>query len=65
MDKSTEYTLEPICPYCGNEESDAWEINFGGIDGETEHDCGSCGETYFVQRNAIITYTTKALSKGE
>ena len=49
----------PVCPYCGNLERDAWEINFGGgCDGDTDTDCGACGKTYHVSRQCSFTYTT-------
>jgi hypothetical protein len=56
------FSSKPVCPYCGNEEEDAWEIDFGdGLEGDTEHDCGSCGETYFVSRSVSIYYSTQKL----
>ncbi len=33
---NTEFTDKPICPYCGHSERDAWEIDFGGMDGDVE-----------------------------
>lgn len=58
----TRMTDSPICPYCGHRERDAWEINFGpGMDGDTIHTCGSCGEEYDCYREVIVTYTTRAI----
>jgi hypothetical protein len=59
--EGTEYTDEPIYPYCGNRERDAWEINFGGMDGDTEHTCGSCGEDYFLSRKVLVSYSSSKL----
>lgn len=57
---SIDCTAEPICPYCGHRERDAWEINFGlDLEGETEHTCGSCGEDYKVSRHVDINYSTQ------
>lgn len=58
----TWHTDEPVCPYCGYVERDAWEIDFGpGIEGVCEIDCGSCDKTFEVSRNCSISYTTKEI----
>lgn len=57
---NTENTREPICPHCGHQEQDAWEIDFGGAEGGTIVACGSCGEDYFCYREIDVRYTTKA-----
>lgn len=61
MSYDLEYQSEPVCPYCGNRERDAWEIDFGGMEGDTETDCGSCGRAYRVSRHVTIYYTTHPL----
>ena len=38
------YTEEPVCPYCGHKDHDAWGINFGGMEGETVSSCGNYNE---------------------
>ena len=54
----------PICPHCGHEEKDAWEINFGEcLDGDTETCCNSCGKDYFVRRDVQIYYSTQKLKE--
>lgn len=56
----TEHRDDPICPYCGHVERDAWEIDLGpGIEGDGESDCVECGNTYLISRHATITYSTK------
>ena len=55
----TEHRDFPICPKCGHEEFDAWEIHLG-LCGDGETDCGSCGYTMLISRHCSITYTTKA-----
>lgn len=57
-DPDTSFTDEPVCPYCGHEETDAWEIDFGGCDGDTEHSCGSCGEDYHLSRQVTFHYAS-------
>jgi ribosomal protein L32 len=53
-------THNAICPYCGHEDQDSWEIDLGvGIEGDGEMDCQDCGETYRVSRSCDVTYTTK------
>jgi len=55
----TWHTPNAICPYCGYENYDSWEIA-GGEEFDGEHDCHSCGETMLISRNVEVTYTTKA-----
>jgi len=52
------YTEEPVCPYCGHKDHDAWGINFGGMEGETVSSCGNCGEYYTITRQVTIYYST-------
>ncbi len=55
----TRNTTFPVCPYCGHENKDAWEIDFGpGLDGKADSSCGMCGKDYEVYRDVIVTYTT-------
>lgn len=59
---SEKLTDQPICPYCGSVERDAWEINFGpGIDGDTVHTCGHCGEEYLLERVVFVQYSSSEL----
>ncbi|MET0331309.1 MAG: hypothetical protein ABW154_07755 [Dyella sp.] len=59
----TAWTNEPTCPYCGQRECDAWQIDFDGIEGDVVHTCGSCDEEYQLARNAIITYTSERMKR--
>lgn len=55
----TAYQDAPVCPYCGHHQRDAWEINFGpGAEGETEIECGECGEAFAASRICTISYST-------
>ena len=56
------YTIEPECPYCGHLVRDAWELNFGGMEGETTHECGHCEREFTVERSVSISYTTRPLA---
>lgn len=57
-----EQTYLPVCPHCGKEERDAWEINFGASE-EAEINCGYCGNPFHIYRNVSVSYTTKRLEK--
>lgn len=52
-----EYEDEPICPYCGHVERDAWEISFQTDDCIT-HACNSCGEDYTLTRHVSVSYSS-------
>ena len=61
-DIDTKHTKYIICPYCGNVERDAWEIDFGPYgEGDTEIDCGRCEKIYKAHRECEITYTTEKI----
>lgn len=52
-------TMEVVCPFCGEEHTDSWELN----DSDTV-DC-DCGGRYEVQRERTISYITKPVGVGE
>ena len=59
----TDFTDLPVCPHCGYNEPDAWEIDFGpGLEGDTEVTCSDCGTGYFCSRNVSVSYSTKPLA---
>jgi len=58
MSIETDYTRWPICPYCGYEEENAWELDFGDGEGEATIDCGGCEKEYIAYQNIEITYNT-------
>lgn len=47
-----EYTSEIVCPYCGYEHSDSWEMSEG------EHDCIECGTVFDLERIVTVDYST-------
>ena len=49
-----EYTREPVCPYCGKEQMDSFEMP---EDGSTE--CGECGKGFTFTSYISRTFTTK------
>jgi len=50
-------TSAPVCPYCGYEMRDAWELDYGPVEVECEH----CEKPYEVTFEYIPTYSTKAI----
>jgi hypothetical protein len=58
-----EFTPQPICPHCGYEARDAWEICFGGdAEGDTEIPCGKCEKDFYVARHVTVTYSTEKVA---
>ena len=58
----TEYMSFPICPYCGAEQRDAWEIPFAGDEG-IEMDCDRCGKPIWIERHVSVEYSTYPVKK--
>lgn len=52
-----EFEREAICPYCGSEQMDSWELS-GDDGGLEETDCGTCGKDFEYVRHIDITYST-------
>ena len=50
-----EYTDEVVCPHCGYEFSDSWEMP----ESDDAVDCPDCHEVFSMERNIEITYVTK------
>lgn len=57
MPHDTEWTDAPTCPYCGHEETDAWEIEFRNESAEVS--CSSCGKDYDCTEHRTFNYTSK------
>ena len=53
-----EYSLDcqdqPVCPFCFQNQSDAWEYGHESQD----IDCESCGETFVMNVDVSVTYDT-------
>ena len=57
----TDYTRKIVCPYCGWEDNNSWEV-FGMSDGDgdiRETDCGRCDKDFTVQLHVSVSYTTE------
>lgn len=48
---------ELICPYCGEEQGDSWELQ--GEDGEMA--CGSCCRSFGWSRHVSVSYTSRPI----
>ncbi len=49
-----------ICPYCFNQDEDAWEYNLN--DGDlTEISCPNCDVKHLAECSIRVTYTTKKI----
>ena len=51
----TDCTNEIVCPWCGYEHSDSWEMG----DGETE--CHDCGRKFETEKDVTVTYSTSRI----
>jgi hypothetical protein len=50
-----------ICPYCGYEHTDSWEIQSGSEDLDNV-ECGSCEREFKASRYISVTYSTERLA---
>ena len=57
-----DYTKEIVCPYCGHEQSDSWEIMGNDEDGET--DCDECEKSFRWSAHIDITYCTEKMENA-
>jgi hypothetical protein len=56
-----DYTDEVVCPYCGYEFRDSWEMANDG--GEQEIDCYGCEKSFLLYTNMEITYSTAKIKE--
>lgn len=57
-----------FCPYCGDymtHSRDYFELEDYYVDGEYEHQCRSCGETYILTTSVSISYETSKKEDDE
>ena len=47
-------TNEIVCPYCGNIQSDSWELSQSG-----DVECDACEKQFYVEIETEIKYTSK------
>ena len=55
-----ECTDNIVCPYCGHEDGDSWEVDFGPwLEGEELCDCGACEKVFRARRDVTVYYSTE------
>ena len=54
----TRNTDEPICPHCGKEFVDAWEMFADGAR-QVETACWECGQEVIISEQVTTTYSTE------
>lgn len=54
-----EYTGNVVCPYCGNENYDSWEISPSGDGDLGEQYCDNCDKKFTASRNISVDYSTE------
>lgn len=52
-----EYTNELVCPYCGEEQSDSWEI-LSNSDECGDTDCQYCNKNFDYSFSRSVSYST-------
>ena len=58
------YTIWPVCPHCGNQDTDAWQMSSLDVDdAETFSACKKCGKNYRIIAHIVKTYSTKTLEE--
>lgn len=53
-------TPEPVCPYCGAEQGDFWEVS-GNSDSDGVHECGDCSRKFRWSCAVSVDYTTEPI----
>lgn len=51
----TDCTSEIVCPWCGHEHSDSWEMGSG------EMECHDCGREFQTERDVSVSYSTSRI----
>ena len=52
-----QYTSEIVCPYCGHEHSDSWELNHDS----GEFECYECEKEFHYERSITVDYSTNKI----
>jgi transcription elongation factor Elf1 len=63
QDIDHEYTNEIVCPFCGSEFGDSWEVESGSEDLGLQQ-CGDCDKHFYATRNITIDYCTEKANYG-
>ena len=56
-DPDYSHTNEIVCPYCGAEQCDSWELFLDDRE-DAEDECGECGKAFFVTQHVSVTYSS-------
>ena len=64
MSNETRNTLLAICPHCGKEFEDSWELCQKDED-VYEYDCDQCEKPFAVQAHISVTYTTTKIEESK
>ncbi len=59
--ESKHYESGLVCPYCGYEDRDSWEL----ADDDNEHECGRCGAIIAYERQVTVEYNSSPVKPPE
>lgn len=59
--ENKDYENNLICPYCGYEDNDSWELS----DDDEEHECSRCGAVMSYQRVVTVEYNSSPIKPPE
>ena len=57
-------STRPVCPYCGHEESEPWDVMAIEDGASAVFECQGCERTYHVTVSVRVTYETRAKEGG-
>lgn len=58
------YETKPLCPHCGEEIQDAWEL-FREMEQTVETECGSCERPFTITQSVTFHYDAQGYGGGE
>jgi hypothetical protein len=61
----TDCTDEPVCPWCGEEQSDAWELFSASSSDCEETECDTCGKDILITQQVSVSYSTRKPKTGK
>lgn len=59
--EETNYKRNLVCPVCGWENNDSWELD----DSDDAYECGCCGAVLEYTREVKVTYNAKVVKRPE
>jgi uncharacterized Zn finger protein len=63
QDYDTCWTDNAICPHCGCEHENSWELGLKGDGDEMNYVCDSCGMQFRIVMCVEVTYSTTKLGE--